>query len=179
MTPESSATDGLSIRFAGPRDAATIHAFIVALAEYERAPNEVQCGPQDLARELESSVPAFECLLAEHGNRAVGFALFFHHFSTWRGCRGLYLEDLFVLPAERGRGIGRRLLSELARLARARGCARMEWAVLDWNQPAIDFYRRLGAEPLDAWTTYRLSDEPLAALAAHGDEEGSTERAAP
>jgi GNAT superfamily N-acetyltransferase len=154
----------LVLRFAGPDDAATIHRFIVALATYERAPDAVEVTVAELTRQLGSERPPFECLLAELDGEAVGFALYFASYSTWRGRAGIYLEDLFVLPEARGRGIGRRLLRELATVAAARGCGRLEWAVLDWNQPAIDFYLGLGAEALDEWTTYRLSGEALAAL---------------
>lgn len=153
----------VSIRFATPDDAATIHAFVVELAIYEREPDAVACDAADLRDQMTRG--AFECLLAERHGAPVGFALFFHNFSTWRGRRGLYLEDLFVQPAQRGHGIGKRLLSELARIARERDCARLEWSVLDWNQPAIDFYRALGAEARDQWTTYRLSGRALDALA--------------
>ena len=101
----------------------------------------------------------------ERGGQALGFALFFPNYSTWEGRAGIHLEDLFVRPAARGKGYGLALLRALARLARERGCPRLDWAVLDWNQPAIDFYRRLGAEPLHEWTTYRLRGEALARLA--------------
>lgn len=156
----------LSIRFATARDAETIHRFVRELAEYEREPAAAVATVDDLRRQLQEPRPPFECLLAERAeDGAVGFALFFHSYSTWRGRRGLYLEDLFVPPRLRGQGIGRALLVELARLAVERGCARMEWAVLDWNAPAIGFYRALGATALDQWTVYRLTDEPLARLA--------------
>jgi GNAT superfamily N-acetyltransferase len=108
--------------------------------------------------------------LAEVDGATAGFALFFHNFSTWHGRRGLYLEDLFVRPAMRGRGIGRALLCELARIAMARGCARMEWAVLDWNTPAIAFYKSLGAVPMDEWTIFRLTGPAIARLAALREE---------
>ncbi|KDM68045.1 GCN5-like N-acetyltransferase [Acidiphilium sp. JA12-A1] len=118
--------------------------------------HEALFGPQPLAR----------AVLAEADGAVAGFALFFTSFSTWTGRAGLYLEDLFVLPAARGRGIGRALLRHLAREAVRLGCARLEWSVLDWNRPAIDFYQSLGAVPLDEWTRYRLKGEALAALAA-------------
>ena len=105
-------------------------------------------------------------LLAEVDGETAGFALFFHNFSTWQGRRGLYLEDLFVRPAMRGRGIGKALLCELARIAMERGCARMEWAVLDWNTPAIEFYRSLGAVPMDEWTIFRLTAPAIGRLAS-------------
>jgi GNAT superfamily N-acetyltransferase len=157
----------LSIRFATTRDADTIHRFVCQLAEYERQPDAVLATVDDFRRQLQEPRPPFECLLAEReGDGAVGFALFFHSYSTWRGRRGLYLEDLFVPPSLRGQGIGRALLTELARIAVARGCARMEWAVLDWNEPSIGFYRALGAEPLAEWTVYRLTGDALTDAAA-------------
>ena len=155
----------LNIRFAEPTDAECIHALIVALAEYEREPDAVLCSPTDLAEQLSAEHPVFECLIAERDGEPCGFALFFHNYSTFLGRRGLYLEDLFVPVAHRGRGVGKALLTRLAQLAVDRGCARMEWSVLDWNEPAIGFYRALGAEPLSEWTTFRLTDEALAALA--------------
>jgi GNAT superfamily N-acetyltransferase len=109
--------------------------------------------------------PSAEVLIAREGEEAVGFAVFFHNFSTWLGKSGLYLEDLFVRPEERGRGYGRALLIELARIARDRGCGRMEWAVLNWNDPAIQFYRKLGAKPMDEWTVFRLREEDISRLA--------------
>jgi GNAT superfamily N-acetyltransferase len=158
----------LTTRFAVPEDAETIHRFIVELATYEREPDAVHCTPDDLRRQLASERPPFECLLAEVDGEACGFALFFSSYSTWRGRAGIYLEDLYVPPALRGRGVGKRLLAELAALAVARGCARLEWAVLDWNEPAIGLYRQLGATPQNEWTTYRLTDGPLERLAAQG-----------
>ena len=155
----------LTIRFAGRDDAETILAFIRELAAYEREPQAVATSAATLALQLGSPRPPFECLLAEEGGAAQGFALYFHNYSTWRGRPGLYLEDLYVRPEHRRRGVGLALLRELARLARERGCARMEWAVLDWNQPAIDFYLKLGAVPLAEWTTFRLDGEPLRRLA--------------
>ncbi len=160
------------IRFATPDDASTLHRFICELADYEREPDAVEVTPQQLREQLEQANPPFECILAEEPDGpapiARGFALFFHNYSTWRGRRGLYLEDLYVPPEHRGTGIGRLLLATLARLATERGCARLEWSVLDWNAPAIAFYRQLGAQPMSEWTTFRLTDEPLATLAASG-----------
>lgn len=156
------------LRAAGPDDAAVIHRLIVDLATYEREPNAVLVTPAELREQLAAARPPFECLLAELDGVAVGFALYFHNYSTWRGRPGLYLEDLFVEPACRGRGIGKQLLVRLAQIAVERRCARFEWAVLDWNEPAIGFYRSLGARPLAEWTIFRLSDEPLLALARHG-----------
>ena len=155
----------LTIRPALPDDAATIHRFIFELATYEGAPDAVQVSPAELRTQLASDRPPFECVLAELDARPVGFAVFFPNYSTWRGRRGIYLEDLFVSEPYRSRGIGSALLRHVAALARSRGCARVEWAVLDWNRPAIDFYRALGAIPLDEWTVYRLTDRALASLA--------------
>jgi len=148
----------MQIRFATPADAETIHRFVCELAAYEREPDAVEATPASLRAQLGSERPPFECLICEDAGAAVGFALFFHNYSTWRGRRGLYLEDLYVTPAARGRGYGRSLLSRLMELARERGCARMEWSVLDWNAPAIGFYETLGARPLDGWSTWRLED---------------------
>lgn len=156
----------LAIRTATPADAETILAFIRALAEYEREPQAVEATAEVLAAQLASPRPPFECLLAELDGEPVGFALYFQSYSTWRARPGIYLEDLFVRPEQRGRGIGRALLARLAAIAVDRGCARLEWAVLDWNRPAIDFYTALGAKPLDEWTVFRLSDEPLRRLAS-------------
>ena len=155
----------LTTRFATPADAETIHRFIVGLAEYEREPDAVEVTPAILRAQMTSPRPPFECVLAEVDGAAVGFALFFQSYSTWRGRPGLYLEDLFVEPAHRGHGVGVALLRRVAALAVERGCARLEWAVLDWNTPAIGFYRNLGAVPLDEWTVHRLSDAALAAVA--------------
>ncbi len=154
------------IRFAGPEDAATILAFIRDLAAYEREPDAVEVTEAELAAQMREPSPPFECLLAEEDGEPLGFALFFHTYSTWRGRRGVWLEDLFVPPAHRGRGVGAALLTELARIAVDRGCARFEWSVLDWNEPAIRFYRSLGAQPQDEWTRWRLDGAALAKLAA-------------
>ena len=154
----------LSIRFAGPTDAATIHRFIVGLAVYEKEPDAVEVTPRELAEQMDEERPPFECLLAEEDGEAVGFALFFHNYSTWRGRRGIYLEDLFVPPEHRGFGVGKTLLTALAQIAVERDCARMEWAVLDWNEPAIGFYEKLGATGMDEWTTFRLTGDALARL---------------
>lgn len=157
------------LRAAVPDDAAVIHRLIVDLATYEREPAAVVVTPAELREQLAAARPPFECVLAEVDGEAVGFALYFHNYSTWRGRPGLYLEDLFVEPAHRGRGIGKQLLVRLAQIAVERRCARMEWAVLDWNTPAIGFYQSLGARPLSEWTIFRLTDEPLLALARSAD----------
>lgn len=161
----------LHIRFAGPADAGQIHRFICELAAYEREPDAVEVDPPTLAAQLAEDPPPFECLIAEDRAadgppRPLGFALFFHNYSTWRGRRGLYLEDLFVPPALRGRGVGKALLLRLGAIAVERGCGRMEWSVLDWNTPAHGFYRALGATPMDEWTTWRLTGPALDALGA-------------
>jgi len=146
-------------------DAATVFGFICALAEYEREPGAVRVDVPTLARQLAEQPPPFECLLAEQDGESVGLALFFHSYSTWRGQRGLWLEDLFVLREHRQRGVGSALLRRLAKLAHERDCGRFEWSVLDWNEPAIAFYRALGAEVLDRWRICRISDAALERLA--------------
>lgn len=151
-----------TLRHAGPGDAPEIHRLIHALAVYEKEPDAVECSVEDLGDQLASDRPPFECVLAQVGESVVGFALFFHNYSTWKGKRGLYLEDLFVVPEHRGQGIGKQLLTHLARLAVERDCGRMEWAVLDWNEPAIEFYRSLGARPVEGWQIFRLTGDALA-----------------
>jgi len=159
-------TDSIfQIRLAQPDDVPVILALIHELAEYERAPNEVIATENLLRENLFGPNPAAEVLLGEANNEPVCFALFFHNFSTWMGRRGLYLEDLFVRPERRGNGYGRALLVRLAQIARERECGRMEWAVLDWNEPAIQFYRKLGALPNDDWTIFRLTRDAIARLA--------------
>jgi len=156
------------IRTATLADVPTILQLIRDLATYERAPNEVTATEEQLRDVLFGKKPAAEVLLALAGGAPVGFAVFFQNFSTWLGRPGLYLEDLFVKPEERGKGYGRALLVHLGRIARDRGCGRMEWAVLNWNEPAIQFYRKLGAKPLDEWTVYRLTGHDIEALAESG-----------
>ena len=134
--------------------------FIRALAVYEKMEHEV-VATEALLREWIFEKGKAEVIFAMEGETEVGFALFFHNFSTFLGRAGIYLEDLYVLPAYRGRGYGKGLLTELARIAVARGCGRLEWWCLDWNRPSIDFYKSLGAEPMDEWTTYRISGETL------------------
>jgi GNAT superfamily N-acetyltransferase len=158
----------ISIRPAAQTDVPQILAFIRELAEYERLAHAVAATVDDLRRNLFGPQPCAYVLLAYLDSAPVGFAVYFYNFSTFVGRPGLYLEDLYVRPAARGLGIGRRLLVHLARLAVERGCGRMEWAVLDWNEPAIRFYRKLGAAPNDDWTTYRLSGEALSNLAGAG-----------
>lgn len=153
------------IRLAVPTDVPTILSLIRELAGYERAPDEVVATEEQLLESLFGVRSAAEVLLGEENGEPVSFALFFHNFSTWLGRRGLYLEDLFVRPEVRGKGYGRALLVHLAGIARERDCGRMEWAVLDWNEPAIQFYRKLGAKPNDEWTIFRLTHDGMADLA--------------
>jgi len=153
------------IRAARLADVPIILELIRDLATYERAPNEVTATEEQLVDVLFGEKPVAEVLLAFEGKSPVGFAVFFHNFSTWLGRPGLYLEDLFVKPEARGKGYGRALLVELAKIASDRGCGRMEWAVLDWNEPAIKFYRSLGAKPMEEWTVFRLTHDGIAKLA--------------
>ncbi len=156
---------GLSIRRAVVDDVPLILALIRELAEYEKLAHEVVATEDGLRASLFGERPYAETLIAEQDGQPAGFALFFHNYSTFLGQTGLYLEDLYVRPEFRGRGIGLALLRELAALALERGCGRLEWWVLDWNEPAIEFYRKLGAQPMDDWTVYRLSGDALRALA--------------
>jgi GNAT superfamily N-acetyltransferase len=158
----------MKIRAATREDVPAILQLIRDLAAYERAPNEVTATDEQLVDVLFGERPAAEVLLAFENDVPVGFAVFFQNFSTWLGRPGLYLEDLFVKPEARGKGYGRALLVHLARIACDRGCGRMEWAVLDWNEPAIEFYRALGAAPLDEWTVFRLTREGITKLANSG-----------
>ena len=153
------------IRSACVADVPIILQLIRDLATYERAPNEVTATEEQLVDVLFGKKPAAEVLLAFERDMPVGFAVFFYNFSTWLGRPGLYLEDLFVKPEKRGKGYGRELLVHLAKIAIERGCGRMEWAVLNWNDPAIQFYRKLGARPLDEWTVFRLTRDGIARLA--------------
>lgn len=154
------------IRPARPEDLPTIHALLGALARYEKLEHEA-VGTQEALREhLFGASPAAEVILAEEAGRVVGFALTFRTYSTFLCKPGIYLEDLFVLPEHRGKGHGRALLAALARQAVERGCGRFEWAVLDWNEPAIGFYRSLGARRMEGWSVFRLTGEALAGLAA-------------
>lgn len=154
-----------TFRFAVPGDEEQILYFIRALADYEHMSDQVVATP-DLLKEWIFEKQKAEVLFAEVDGTAVGFALFFHNFSTFLGRAGIYLEDLFVLPEQRGRGYGKALLKQLACIAVERGCGRLEWACLDWNQPSIDFYtKRMAAVPMDEWTTYRLTGQTLEAAA--------------
>ena len=158
-------TQTFQIRPARVKDVPVILQLIRDLAAYERAPDEVTATEEQLVDVLFGERPAAEVLLAFEGKSPVGFAVYFYNFSTWLGRPGLYLEDLFVKPEKRGKGYGRALLVELAKIARDRGCGRMEWAVLNWNEPAIKFYRTLGAKPMDEWTVFRLTGDGIARLA--------------
>lgn len=160
----------LEIRLATERDVPLLLAFIKALADYERLSNEVKATEERLRQTLFGAQPAAEALLAFEGTEPVGFALFFHNYSTFLGQRGLYLEDLFIKPEHRGKGYGKALLVKLAQIAKERECGRMEWAVLDWNTPAIEFYQKLGAVPMSEWTTFRLTGDAIARLANLGSE---------
>ncbi|MDP6942582.1 MAG: GNAT family N-acetyltransferase [Myxococcota bacterium] len=153
------------IRQARPEDAQTVHDFICELARYEREPDAVTYDPQRLHAQMSRPSPPFECLLAEADGEPVGFALYFFTYSTWEGAETLYLEDFFVPERCRRGGVGTALFEALAREAHRRGCQRMEWAVLRWNQMAITFYEKLGAERQDAFVGYRLTGEALKALA--------------
>ena len=155
-------------RFATPDDSELILRFIKDLAEYERMSDEV-VATEDLLREWIFERGKAEVLFVMEDGVEVGFALFFHNFSTFLGRAGIFLEDLFVMPEHRGKGYGKGLLVQLARIARERGCGRLEWNCLDWNQPSIDFYLSLGARQMDLWTTYRLTGETLERLAAEGE----------
>lgn len=155
----------LHIRNATPDDAALVHELIVALAVYEREPDAVEATPESLRRDIESASPPFECVIAEVDGAPIGFALYFQSYSTWKGRPGMYLEDLFVLPEHRGQGAGRALLVHLARVCEARGYARLEWSVLNWNEPALRFYASIGASPMREWTVQRLTGDALSRLA--------------
>ena len=154
----------LTFRFAEERDCALILQFIQGLAEYERMADQV-IATEALLQEWVFEKKKAEVLFACEDGREVGFALFFHNFSTFLGRAGIYLEDLFVLPEHQGKGFGKAILQQLAKIAVERGCGRLEWACLDWNRPSIDFYLSLGAAPMDEWTTYRLTGVTLQKLA--------------
>jgi len=159
----------LSIRSATPADLPLIADLIRALADYEKLAHEVRFDEAELGARLFGARPYAEVIIGEVDGAAQGFALFFHNFSTFEGKPGIYLEDLFVRPQARGSGLGKALLSRLAALAVERDCARLEWSVLDWNEPAIGFYRKLGARLMDAWTVMRVDGAALERLGAPAD----------
>ncbi|WP_448602278.1 N-acetyltransferase family protein [Thermoleptolyngbya sp.] len=161
-----------TLRLATPADAPALFELVLALAEYEKLTHEVVGSAERLAEHLGGDRPLVEALLAEVDQQTVGFALFFSNYSTFLTKPGIYLEDLFVRPAYRGQGIGKALLSSLAKLALERGCGRLEWNVLDWNEPAIAFYKRIGAKILPDWRTCRVTGEAIAQLASL-DQSGS------
>jgi GNAT superfamily N-acetyltransferase len=169
-TPEN-----FQIRPSSVEDVPIILELIRDLAMYERAPDEVVATEEQLIDVLFGERPVAEVLLAFEEESPVGFAVYFYSFSTWLGRPGLYLEDLFVNPEKRGKGYGRALLVELAKIACDRGCGRMEWAVLNWNEPAIKFYQALGAKPMTEWTVFRLTCDEIAKLADAADTAATTE----
>jgi GNAT superfamily N-acetyltransferase len=156
----------LNIRPATRADASTIATLVRELADYEKLLHEAKAGAEDFLREIDSPNPVIHVLIAEWNGEPAGFALYFFNFSTFVGRPGLYLEDLFVRPAHRKHGIGRALLRELARIAQERNCGRMEWAVLDWNEPALRFYKSLDARPMTEWIVHRLTPVEIGKLAA-------------
>lgn len=158
----------IAIRPATPEDVPLVLRFVRELAEYEREPDAVVATEPMLLDAFFGAKPYAEAVIAELDGIAAGFAVYFHNFSTWTGRPSLYLEDLYVTAAARGTGVGKALLAHLAGLALDRGCARFEWSVLDWNTPAIDFYRAMGAEPMDQWTVQRVSGDALVRLAERG-----------
>lgn len=160
---------GIRFQFAQEADAALVLDFIRRLAEYEKMEDQVVATEELLRQEVFEKKHA-EVLFAMEGEKEVGFALFFHNFSTFLGRSGLYLEDLYVLPEYRGKGYGKALLCRLARIAVERGCGRLDWWCLDWNEPSIRFYRSLGAVPMEEWTVYRLTGETLEGLAQQSQE---------
>jgi GNAT superfamily N-acetyltransferase len=163
---------GTVTRSATAADVAQILTFIRALAAFEREPDAVVATEEGLLRDGFGPNPYYSCLIAEHDGQPAGFALFFYNYSTWMGQPGIYLEDLFVLPEFRGRGIGKALLQRVAAVALEKGCQRLQWEVLDWNTPAIDFYRAMGAEFLDEWRNVRLDGEAIKRLAKLPEESG-------
>jgi GNAT superfamily N-acetyltransferase len=159
------------IRPATAADVSLILALIRGLAEYERAPEQVIATEEDLLRDGFGPNPFYFCLIAEHDGKPAGFAFYFFDYSTWIGRPGIYLEDLFVYPELRGLGIGKALLKQVAAIAVEKGCARLKWSVLDWNTPAIDFYKAMGGELMDEWTNVRIQGEALERLAAPDGRE--------
>jgi GNAT superfamily N-acetyltransferase len=151
----------VTVRPVRPADVPAVVALVRELADYEKAVHEVRLTEEQLTRALFGDSPAVFGHVAEHDGEVVGIALWFLNFSTWRGTHGIYLEDLYVSPRHRGTGLGRELLRTLAAVCVERGYSRLEWSVLDWNTPSIEFYKAAGAEPMDEWTVFRLTDEAL------------------
>jgi len=164
----------VTFRDATEKDTLLLLTFIRALAEYEHMLDQV-VADEKLLREWLFERKVAEAFFAVADGVEVGFALYFHNFSTFLGRGGIYLEDLFILPEQRGKGYGKAILRHLAQIARARGCGRLEWACLDWNKPSIDFYRSLGAVPMDEWTVYRVSGSSLAELAGEGTDHAQSQ----
>jgi GNAT superfamily N-acetyltransferase len=160
--------DEIRIETAVAADAGDIYGMVVELADFEQLLDECVATEDRLRESLFGDRPCAEALIARLGAESVGFALFFRSYSTFRAQPGIFLEDLYVKPEQRGSGVGTRLLARVAQLAVERGCGRLEWAALDWNTNAVDFYKRLDAEPLEEWTTFRIGDDPLKRLAARG-----------
>ncbi|GEA08706.1 GCN5 family N-acetyltransferase [Alteromonas sp. KUL42] len=158
----------ITIRNATPDDIPQIRQFILELAIYEKAEDEVEATEQDLHKTLFEAGAIAHCVICEHDGQAIGFAVYFFNYSTWQGRNGLYLEDLYVSPASRGLGAGKALLQYLAKTAVDNNCGRFEWSVLDWNKPAIDFYESLGAKPKSEWLGYRMDGQTLIDFAKNG-----------
>lgn len=158
----------ITIRQARPADAQTIYDMIYELAVYEKAPEEVVTTPEEIRETLFGAESQTEALICEVDGTAVGYAVFFTSYSTWLGRNGIYLEDLYISPDSRGNGAGKTLIRHIAQLAVQRRCGRLEWSVLDWNQPAIDFYKSIGAEPQSEWVRYRLAGNALVEFAEGG-----------
>ncbi len=157
-------TTNFEIKPATINDAQIIVDLIKAIAEYEKLSDQVQATPETIIAHLFSRKSYAECIIAFENNKPIGFALFFHNFSTFVSKPGIYLEDLFVLESHRGKGYGKKLLLQVIALAKQRNCGRVEWSVLNWNKPAIDFYESLGATAMNEWTTYRLNEESISTL---------------
>ena len=155
----------IKLRFATEEDVPVIFNFIKSLAEYEKLSRDVSADEERLRKTLFGEKKFAEVIIADYKNSPAGFALFFHNYSTFLGKPGIYLEDLFILPHLRGNGIGKILLSYLGKLAVERNCGRIEWAVLDWNEPSIKFYKSLGAKPMDEWTIFRVTGDAIKNLA--------------
>ena len=168
---QSPSNNAFTIRFATPKDVGLILIFIKELAHYENLLSEVVATEEILLETLFGPKPSAEVVLGYLENKAVSFALFFHNFSTFLGRPGIYIEDLYVSPLARGQGIGRKMLQFLAKLAKERNCGRLEWWVLDWNQDAIAFYKKVGARPMDEWTVFRVTGEALECLALEKDSQ--------